>query len=391
MAWVTIANVRGPRGLQGPAGARNAYVGLLVGDNLDNMREVKTYRAQSQTVAMGVTNAPTSQPFVCYVDNTTNGLISQFVIELYNTGTPKMFYRVTSSIGTSPYPFGAWVDITAGSGGGTPAALPEAWNSGAANALLVQDFTRRRGGRKPTGGKAVFAIRFDHGLASLAAKALPLCQARGIVPSIALNSRNWGYPENDGITAAIVDGWVAAGDVEIWNHSATHLNKSSIVDLRDEIVTGLAELRAQLPSAQIDGWVVPGVGSDPTYGGFNNGRDVQSFYNTDAGRLILEHHAVSTGYIAGTHQMILDGNIRQGGHQFTLDSQTLAAFQNEVDYAIANGTGLQVMLHPSQLDQTDRITTATFTAMLDYVVTKRTAGDLLTMSPYDMHLADSTV
>lgn len=390
MVYIVAGNNRGPRGLQGPAGDRNAYVGLLAGDDLDTKRETKAYRAQSQTVAMQIVNSPTNQPFVCLADTTTGGLTSQLVIELYNSGVPHMFYRVTGSIGTTPYPFGAWVDITAGGGGGEPSALPEGWNSGAANALLVQDYSRRRGGRKPTGGKAVVAFRADHGLANFASKMLPVCQTRGIVPSIALNSRNWSYPENTGVDAAMVDGWVAAGDVEIWNHGATHGNATSIADLKLEIVTGLAELRAQLPSAQIDGWVVPGVQATDPYMGFNNGTTAQAFYESMAGRLILEHHAVSTGYISGTHQMVLDGQVRQGGHQFTIDSQTLAAFQSEVDAAIANGTGLQVMLHPSQLDLEGKITTATFTAMIDYVVTKRDAGQLLTMSPYDMHLADAS-
>lgn len=359
------------------------------GTDIDTLRTPGDYLVKSQVIAQTLVNSPTSQPFTMRVDdNASSGLVNQEIRELYNAGGVRVFTRATRAISPMPYPFGAWQELTSNSGGSD---LPMGWNSGAANALLVQDFTRRRGGRKPTGGKAVVAIRADHGLANFASKMLPLCQARGIVPSLALNSRSWGLSENTGVTEAIVDGWVAAGDVEIWNHGALGHNDANTPEkLVDAIVNGLSELRAQLPSAQVDGWVVPGVGSDPTYMGFNAGRDVQSFYNTDAGRLILEHHAISTGYIAGTHQMVLDGEVRQGGHQFTIDSQTLTAFQAEVDAAIANKTGLQIMIHPSQIDLSRKISTATLTAMLDYVVAKRDAGQLLTMSPYDMYLADST-
>lgn len=374
-----------------PLAARKAlpYIDLLTGQDLNDMRTPGRYRANNQTLARTILNRPAGQdqPFVCIVDSTSGGLISQNLRELYNPAGIKEYARATSAISPVPYPFGAWKDLTPAS-----TALPVAWNSGAANELLRQDFTRSRGGKKATAGLGVFGIRFDHGLANTESIALPLCQARGIVPSIALISRAWDNPENAGVTPAIVDGWVAAGDVEIWNHGALgHVDATTPAQQYDSIVNGLSELRAQLPSARIDGWVVPGTGSLPAYGGFDNGQNVQAFYNTEAGRLILEHHAVSTGYITGTHQMILDGTVRQGGHQFTIDSQTLATFQVEVDYAIANGTGLQVMLHPSQIDLAGKITTATLTAMLDYVVAKRAAGELLTMSPYDMHLADSTI
>lgn len=364
---------------------------IASGTDLDALRTPGSYVVKNQTIAMSLLNSPTTQPFFMRVeDNASTGMVNQYIKELYNAGGVHVYTRATGSISQSPYPFGAWKDLTEAP---VAVSLPTGWNSGAANALLVQDFTRRRGGRKKTGGKAVVAIRADHGLANFSSKMLPLCQARGIVPSLALNSRSWGLSENTGITEATVDGWAAAGDVEIWNHGAlAHNDANTPEKLVDSIVNGLAELRAQLPSAQIDGWVVPGVGADPTYMGFNNGRDVQSFYNTDAGRLILEHHAVSTGYITGTHQMILDGRIRQGGHQFTIDSITQSSEINaEVDIAIANGTGLQIMVHPSQIDQTGKITSATLEAALDYIVQQRDLGNLLTMSPYDMHLADSTV
>lgn len=363
---------------------------------LPNNTDVNTYRlkehegvweVRSSGAVATMLNLPTGGAGIFTVKATASTDIAMQTYETYGS-TGGFYFRHIDVPSTGAWgPWNKFATIADLDGGGSSGA---GVHVGLANDLLKQDFSRRRGGRIKTGAKAVVSLRFDHGLSYIKATTLPLCQARSIVPSIAINSRNWSYPENTGVTQAEVDGWVAAGDVEIWNHSATHGNPTTVAAIEDEVVAGLAELRAQLPSADIDGFVLPGVGADPTYMGFNNGRTVQAFFETDAGRIILGSHALSTGYIAGTHQTVLDGTIRQGGHQFTLDQQTLAAAQAEVDYAIANKTGLQLMLHPSQLDLTDRITTADFTALLDYIVAKQTAGDLVILSPYDMSLADAT-
>lgn len=261
--------------------------------------------------------------------------------------------------------------------------------SGVTNSLLVQDFSRRRGGVWSTGGKAAVSIRLDHGLANVRDKLLPILQSAGMVPSLALNSRNWDRTENGTVTASVVNGWVTAGDVEIWNHSATHTNPTSEAGVIDEVVTGLAELRAQLPAAQIDGWAIPGVGTDP-YLGMGSLTSVKQIYESYAGRLILEHHAVTTGHIEGTAQRVLDGTVRQAQLHFGLDTKTVAEATVMVDAAIAGGTGLQLMLHPSVVDSAGSISTASFQAVMGYIVARRDAGELVVCSPYEMALADST-
>ena len=261
--------------------------------------------------------------------------------------------------------------------------------SGITNALLIQDFTRRHGGAWSTDGRAAVSLRLDHGLANARDKLMPMLRSAGIIPSIALNSRNWDRPENGGVTAQQVDDWVSAGEVEIWNHGATHSNPTTEEGVRDEVVTGLAELREQLPSAQIDGWAIPGVGTDP-YLGMGTLTSVQQLYESFAGRLILEHHAVTTGHIAGTHQRVLDGTVRQAQRHYGLDSRSPADAITEIDHAIANGTGLQLMLHPSLVDQTGRITTAQMQQVVNYIVQKRNAGEIVVCSPYQMMLADAT-
>src|SRR5699024_1268030 len=104
----------------------------------------------------------------------------------------------------------------------------------------------------------------------------------------------------------------------------------------------------------------------------------------------LQNHAVASGYLPGTRIRPLDGTIRDGQGHFTIDGMTVADIKGYVDAAIAQRGGLQLMLHPSQLDAAGKMTTAQFVEVLDYVVAKRDAGELVTLSPYEMAVADST-
>lgn len=334
-----------------------------------------SWTVSSTTVADTMTNLPEAWPGKLISDNGGEALVRAATFKPY--ARDYVWENATTTGGG----WGGWRKV----GTGSTSSL----GSGVTNSLLVQDFSRRHGGVWPTGGKGVVSIRLDHGLLNFRDKLKPILDAAGIVPSLALNSRNWDRAENGGITAVTVDGWVAAGDVEIWNHSATHTNPTTEAGVVDEVVNGLDELRTQLPSAQIDGWAVPGVGTDP-YMGMGSGTSVGQIAGSYAGRLILESHAVMTGYISGTHQRIADGVVRQAQAHFSLDSKTVTEARNEIDAAIASGTGLQLMLHPSVVDGTGAITAFQFQQIIDHVVAKRDAGELVVCSPYEMMLADST-
>jgi hypothetical protein len=253
---------------------------------------------------------------------------------------------------------------------------------------LREQAFRDRLGPVLTGGLGAVALRFDHGLANFNTKIRPLLEARGLPYSLALNSRSWGLSENAGVTAAMVDGWVAGGLAEVWNHGADHADHVGAASLDDAIRNGLAELRTQLPSAKIDGWVVPGVGGT-NYDGFGVGDTPDAFADTVAGRIIQRYHAVSTGYISNTQLRTMDGRIRQGMGHFTIDSVTLASAQFQIDAAVTYRKGLQLMMHPSLVDGAGQMSLATLTQVLDYIVTKRDAGQLVVLSPYHLMVADN--
>ena len=269
---------------------------------------------------------------------------------------------------------------------GTPTATVASLTSpGLANALLLEDFTRRRGGEKTVTTGAV-ALRFDDGLNAFNDKVRPLLEARGLPYSLAVCSGRWAHPENNAVTPAMVQSWLDRGLPELWNHGLTHAGATTEAGWRKEIVDGLAELRRLFPTAQIDGFAVPGT-AGTGYGDFKTGASVAEFYGTPAGRLILEHHAVSTGYIPGTANRLMDGRPRQGMSHTTLDGATLTGARSVVTAAQRDHTGAQFMLHPTALDQAGKLSTAGLTALLDHIVAERDAGRLAVLRPYDLMVA----
>src|SRR5690606_6056086 len=86
----------------------------------------------------------------------------------------------------------------------------------------------------------------------------------------------------------------------------------------------------------------------------------------------------------------LDGQIRDGLGHVTIDGRAVADIKADIDEVIASRKGLQLMMHPSQLNASGKLSTAQFTEVLDYVVAKRDAGDLVILSPYELLVADAT-
>lgn len=317
--------------------------------------------------------------------------ILQVVPSLY--GCTQLFYEHASTAGVYVRTYVAGGSWQAWSKLGSAAeSAVTSQEVGLTNQLLKEDFSRRHGGRVPTGGKGAIAFRFDHGLTNFAATIMPMLQARGIVASQALNSRTWDTAENNGATPELVNSWVAVGELEVWNHGATHTDPTTFEDLETEVITSLHELRAQLPDAQIDGWITPGVTSNgEPFLGMGAVNSVERLYNSVAGRMFLQHHAVVNGHVTGSVYRPLDGMIRQGQTYSTIDKLSLSSFQAQVDQAAATKRGIGFMMHPFYLDRPDYISTATLEAMLDYAVAKQDAGEIVILSPYQLMLADATI
>lgn len=335
-------------------------------------------------VALTLTGLPDGLPANVYAtlhieaENSTVSSVASQTLKVYvSSGSYLTFDRVA----IAPT-FPAWEKQ-----GAIPPPAPASSDAGLASSLLVQDWSRRMGGRKKV-TTATVAFRFDHGLANFNTKARPEMDARAFKYSLALCSAQWDRTENVGVTPAMVNAWVVAKQAEIWNHSKDHgSGDNSETAWKAALLDGLTELRAQLPAAQIDGFAPPGS-TGTNFGGFINGATAEEFYNTDGGKFILSHHAVSAGYI-GPSTRWQDGTPRQGLAHYTLDTYTLAQAQTIVQGAQAGKRAVQFMLHPSRLDTTDYMTTATFVSILDYVQGEVAAGRLAVVSPYEQLLTDA--
>lgn len=250
-------------------------------------------------------------------------------------------------------------------------------------------FEHAFGGPIDTGGRAAVALRFDHGLANFARHVLPLVIARGLTVSQAHNPRNWDLRENEGVTHEEMNDWIRAGHVEVWNHSASHRGISTPDDVHDEIVSSLAEIEEQLPAAagKVWGFNPPGVPGE-NYGGFGKGTDPAD-WSTPPGLAILAHHAVASGHVSGTTQRLLDGRVRDGLAHVTLDARPVEEITTRLDAVVRKRRGLQLMLHPSRLGRDGKMSIEELTAVLDHIVELRDRGALVTLSPYQLLLADS--
>ena len=332
-----------------------------------------TYVRVAGAAISGDTNAPVAERVILQVTGDTPG---NYVVQTATSlVTGRRYVRVRNA-GT----WGAWTSIAMLSD------IPTSPTDGLANQLLVEDWSRRRGGRKRLTTGAI-SIRFDHGLANFDTKVRPLMEARNLPYGLAMNAGNWGDAENVGVTTAMVNAW-AQGLCEVMNHGRLHTGSKDPAVWTDLIEQGLTDLRSQLPSAQIDGFAIPGT-AGVGYGEFTAGSSALEFA-TPAGRLILARHAYASGYIPGTHIRTLDGRPRNGLGHSTLDQATAASVETLLTNAVTGKHGVQFMLHPSLVDTSSYITTATLTTILDSIAAKRDAGQLAVLRPGDLLLADTT-
>ena len=323
-------------------------------------------------------------PFPDGWTNVPEGITTASILNVY--GSPVQSWGAQELIQYGPNPrrlwrvsrttaaWNPWVQV--GGGGDVSSAM-------GGNAARQSHFVSATGGAVSTGGKAAFALRLDHGWTNIKSKLRTELSARGIVPGVASCSRQWDLEENSGATIAEVKAWVANGEFEILNQGATH--GQAMVNYVDEIVNGRTELEDQLDT-NVWGFAPPGEST--TWEDFNGGR-VDGWASLPAG-IALASHAYSMGYIGGARR-VLDGTIRQGLSHITLDTYDMAQARAQVDAAITERRGIQVMLHPRELDKAGKITTAEFLSFLDYVVGKRDAGDLVTLTPGELVRADATL
>jgi hypothetical protein len=240
---------------------------------------------------------------------------------------------------------------------------------------------RGRFGTVGTSGKGVISIRFDHQLDPFMKKVQALMDARRLPYSMGIVSRSVGNPiaayEPTTTTWADVRTQIFARGGEIWGHSATH---SDGISAYDEIVVSKAEIEAQ--GLRVVGYQQPGTTSYATL------HTSIAAMNDEPGRLIRENYGLYETSIQGSSRRAIPTDGCYGYDHVSIDTRNYAWTKNVIDEAAAYKTGIQLMIHAEGLDQAGKMTTADFTAMVDYLAALRDAGKIEVLSASALAFAD---
>ena len=248
-----------------------------------------------------------------------------------------------------------------------------------------------RGGRIGTGGKAVVSLRFDHNLGAFDSNILTRLRARQLPATMAfyydMISPVPGYSNDD--SAAAGKTWYGAQQnfyrgVEVFSHSYSHQDADTLDKMRREIVESRTALESAMPDVRVHGWAMPGIGGSQYMGWWSAWVDPETRLSHAAGQML--------GATYGTYNVSGYGLNELGKAQtryFGVESHTTAAAsKGHIDRAIATGTGLTLMWHPNQIGADGKMSLAVFDEILDYIVAKRDAGEIMVLTMGGQAVAD---
>ncbi len=255
---------------------------------------------------------------------------------------------------------------------------------------------RRRIGRPATEGRAAVALVVDHGTNNFNEIIVPLLQETGVRATIALNFQMYDpsmqrYQHDNRTNWGIVKSWHDNLGVEIANHGRTHKDQFTVEDIKTEIIGGRDELEANLPGVKVDTYVQVGLSGTESFLGFNNGTTIESYYETAAGRIIVDGHALYTGSLPGSRVFDLDGEPKQGVNSYWIDTgaASIATAKAQIALAVVQGKGVTIRIHPELLDTAGCTTTAEVSEFLRHLGSLIAAGSIVPMTLREFNLATS--
>lgn len=331
------------------------------------------------TSAGGTSPSPFGYKLFHFTNSTNNQHIQRAVITHYAAHVEVQRVYNTATLAWSPWERMATETYVQAQMAGTATYRHE---------LLTEDLRTTHGGVFGTAGASPVALTFDDYPRDFRDKVKPLLEARGIPATLALSSQMYDpantllEPGATGTTWTEIDGW----PYEVANHGRTHGNALSDVDRIAEIVTGKAELQANLPSHPIRCFIQPSA----NYGtGFNNGNSLESYAGTHAGKLILDQHVMITGTrtFNGRYSVPRRGNPITGITRAWIDSSTVDT-QNRINTAVANNEGIIIGAHAERFDTEGMTTIAQLTAFLDWLISEQTAGRIKLVTLSEWAVAD---
>lgn len=258
---------------------------------------------------------------------------------------------------------------------------------------------RGRVGSPRLAGKGAVTLICDHGTNNFASIVLPALQGAGMRATLALNSQMYdpAYTNASAENATNwtqIKGWHDNNGIEIANHGRTHLDATGETAIRQEIEGGREELETNLPGVPIDTYVQVGLPAGGTkFDGFNDGLTREAYWETYAGRVITDSHAVYTGQVPRGNNLTrvypLDGEPKYGASGYWLDAgQTgIDAAKARIDEAVTNGAGVIIRLHPRVINLNGQITSTQLTDFITYLQGRVTGGELEVLTYREWNLA----
>lgn len=248
-----------------------------------------------------------------------------------------------------------------------------------------------RGGRIGTGGKAVVSLRFDHNLGGFDEKIKPLLLERGIPATmpcfVDMMNPQPGYSNDD--SAAAGKTWTDLAQnfyrgIEVFSHSYSHQDAATTEDLEREIVQSRSQLESNVPDLRVHGWGMPGVGGTQYMGWWKAWVEPETRLSHPAGQLL--------GSTYGTYNVSGYGYNELGKAQSRYfgieDHKTASTAKSYIDQAIATTTGVTLMMHPNKAGTDGYIPLSVFEEILDYIVEKRDAGEIIVLTMGGQAVAD---
>lgn len=255
--------------------------------------------------------------------------------------------------------------------------------------LLRQGLTARKGGTIGTAGRGVIALRFDDAPTDFTAKVLPLLQERGLPftrVSTSDSIASTGETITDTDLSEMQDYCIQDGG-EVWNHGRDHANATGDAAIYDNLIGSLHKLREKMPRIPIDCFAPPG--GAVTYGGYMPAYAISNWSDSYAGRLLMAHHALASGYFQDSYYRPIDGQLRDGQIHYSVDAYTLTRAKELVDRARDWRVGVVMMWHGHNLDTSGNMSTADLELLLDYLVAERDAGSVLVLTKSGLGVADA--
>lgn len=324
-------------------------------------------------------NLPWEYPSVIRVEPASTGGAVAFKADTLEQ-PPRQFLRSRLNNGT----ISAWAEVAMISG------MESGDTSGTVRRdLLRQGLTARKGGTIGTAGKGVVALRFDDAPADFATKVLPLLRERGLPftrVSTSDSIASTGETITDTDLTEMQDYCIADGG-EVWNHGRDHANATGDAAIYDNLIGSLHKLREKMPRIPVDCFAPPG--GSVSYGGYMPAYAVSNWSDTYAGRLLMAHHALASGYFRDSYYRPLDGQLRDGQIHYSVDAYTLTKAKELVDRARDWRVGVVMMWHGHNLDTEGNMSTADLEAFLDYLVAERDAGNVLVLTKSGLGVADA--